>query len=68
MKAALEERGIRATIVVSNDADVAAAESPRRTVILTSWSGCGRSVTGIGFGRYPIAEGVWRGRSHGGDA
>ena len=61
MAAALAERGIRAKLAISNDTDVIAAGIAARhgklhELVRVWWLG-----TGIGFGRYPAADGVWEG-------
>ncbi len=61
MKDALAAQGIRAKLTISNDADVVA------TGLAATQSGLDKLVrvwtlgTGIGFGHYPAAEGVWEG-------
>ncbi|HTS75474.1 MAG TPA: ROK family protein [Bryobacteraceae bacterium] len=61
MREALAERGIHAKLAISNDADViasgiAAQHGKLDQLVRIWWLG-----NGIGFGRYPAAEGVWEG-------
>ena len=61
MRAALAARGIEARIGVSNDADVVAsgiaAAHGKLDQLVRVWT----LGNGIGFGRYPAADGVWEG-------
>ena len=61
MRTALAERGIQARIAISNDADVVAsgiaAVHGKLDQLVRVWT----LGNGIGFGRYPAAEGVWEG-------
>jgi predicted NBD/HSP70 family sugar kinase len=61
MRAALAERGIHAKIAISNDADVVASgiasAHGRLDKLVRVWT----LGNGIGFGRYPAADGVWEG-------
>jgi glucokinase len=61
MRTALEERGVHAKIVVSNDADVVAsgiaAAHGKLDQLVRVWT----LGNGIGFGRYPAADGIWEG-------
>jgi predicted NBD/HSP70 family sugar kinase len=61
MRAALEARGIRAKFALSNDADVVAsgiaASHGHLDKLVRVWT----LGNGIGFGRYPVADGVWEG-------
>jgi glucokinase len=61
MREALAARGIHARLAISNDADVvasgiAAQHGKLDQLVRIWWLG-----NGIGFGRYPAAEGVWEG-------
>jgi glucokinase len=61
MRDALAGHGIKAKIAISNDADAVAAG------LAATQAGLDRLVrvwtlgTGIGFGHYPVADGVWEG-------
>jgi glucokinase len=61
MRDALAARGIHAKLAVSNDADVVAsgiaAQHGRLDQLVRAWT----LGNGIGFGRYPVAPGVWEG-------
>jgi|SRR5579862_1205903 predicted NBD/HSP70 family sugar kinase len=61
MREALAQRGIHAKIGVSNDADVVAsgiaAAHGKLNQLIRVWT----LGNGIGFGRYPQADGVWEG-------
>jgi glucokinase len=61
MRAALADRGIHTRIVASNDADVVAsgiaALHGKLDQLVRVWT----LGNGIGFGRYPAADGVWEG-------
>jgi glucokinase len=61
MREALAARGIRAKLAVSNDADVVAsgiaAQHGKLDQLVRAWT----LGNGIGFGRYPVAPGVWEG-------
>ncbi len=61
MRTALAERGVQAKIVVSNDADVVAsgiaAAHGKLDQLVRVWT----LGIGIGFGRYPAADGIWEG-------
>jgi glucokinase len=61
MRAALAERGIHAKLAISNDADVLASgiasAHGRLDKVIRVWT----LGIGIGFGRYPAADGVWEG-------
>lgn len=61
MRDALAARGIRAKLGVSNDADVVAsgiaAQHGKLDQLVRAWT----LGNGIGFGRYPVAPGVWEG-------
>jgi glucokinase len=61
MRAALSERGISVKLTASNDADVVAsgiaAAHGHLDKLIRVWT----LGDGIGFGRYPIAPGVWEG-------
>jgi glucokinase len=61
LTAALAEAGVHAHIAVNNDADVVAAgiaaAKGQLDQIIRVWT----LGNGIGFGRYPVAHGVWEG-------
>jgi len=61
MRGALAERGIHAKLAISNDADVVASgiasAHGRLDKLVRVWT----LGNGIGFGRYPAADGVWEG-------
>lgn len=61
MQAALTSRGIHSRIAISNDADVVAAgiaaQHGKLDQVVRVWT----LGSGIGFGRYPAAGGVWEG-------
>jgi predicted NBD/HSP70 family sugar kinase len=61
MRTALAERGIYANVAISNDADVLASgiacAHGRLDKVVRVWT----LGNGIGFGRYPAADGVWEG-------
>lgn len=61
MRTALAERGIHAKLAVSNDADVVAsgiaAAHGKLDQLVRVWT----LGNGIGFGRYPAADGIWEG-------
>ena len=61
MRDALAVRGIHAKLCVSNDADVVAsgiaAQHGKLDQLVRAWT----LGNGIGFGRYPVAPGVWEG-------
>ncbi len=61
MRAALAERGIHAQLAISNEADVLASgiasAHGRLDKVVRVWT----LGNGIGFGRYPAADGVWEG-------
>ncbi len=61
VSAALKERGIAATLSVLNDADAVAtgiaATRGKLDRLVRVWT----LGNGIGFGRYPLVEGVWEG-------
>src|SRR5215467_15793931 len=61
MKEALSARGINAPIAAFNDADVVAsgiaASHGKLDQLVRVWT----LGNGIGFGRYPVAEGIWEG-------
>lgn len=61
MRTALAERGVHSKIVVSNDADVVAsgiaAAHGKLDRLVRVWT----LGNGIGFGRYPAADGIWEG-------
>jgi glucokinase len=61
LETAMKETGLRASVLVSNDADATAAgvEATRGHMekLIRVWT----LGHGIGFGRYPRAEGVWEG-------
>jgi glucokinase len=59
--AALAERGIETRLAVSNDADVVAAGVAARHGLLDRLVRVWTLGTGIGFGHYPVADGVWEG-------
>ena len=59
--AALETRGLRAPVTVSNDADVIAAGLAARHGKLDSRIRVWTLGTGIGYGCYPFMEGAWEG-------
>jgi glucokinase len=61
MRAALAERGIHAKIAISNDADVVASGIASAHGALDKVVRVWTLGTGIGFGRYPAADGVWEG-------
>jgi predicted NBD/HSP70 family sugar kinase len=61
MRSALAERGIRAKIAVSNDADVVASGIASAHGQLDKLVRVWTLGIGIGFGRYPAADGVWEG-------
>lgn len=61
MRAALAERGIQARLAVSNDADVVAAGIASRHGQLDKLVRVWTLGNGIGFGRYPVADGIWEG-------
>lgn len=61
MREALAARGIHAKLAISNDADVIASGIAARhgkldQLVRVWWLG-----NGIGFGRYPMTDGVWEG-------
>ena len=58
---ALESRGLRAPVTVSNDADAIAAGLAARRGKLDSRIRVWTLGTGIGYGCYPFTEGVWEG-------
>jgi predicted NBD/HSP70 family sugar kinase len=61
MRSALQARGIHSRLAVSNDADVVAsgiaAAHGQLDKLVRVWT----LGNGIGFGRYPTADGVWEG-------
>ena len=61
MRVALAERGIETKVTLSNDADVVAsgiaAMHGKLDKLVRAWM----LGDGIGFGRYPAADGVWEG-------
>jgi glucokinase len=61
MRAALDQRGIAASITVSNDADAMAAgiaaSHGRLDELVRVWT----LGHGIGFGHFPVADGIWEG-------
>jgi predicted NBD/HSP70 family sugar kinase len=61
MRAALEKRGIEPVLAILNDADAAAAgiaaSHGRLDELVRVWT----LGHGIGFGHYPVADGVWEG-------
>ncbi len=62
MHGALHERGVHCEkVAVSNDADVVAAGIAARHGKLDQLVRVWMLGNGIGFGRYPVAEGVWEG-------
>lgn len=61
MRAALASRGIDAKITVSNDADVVASGIASAHGKLDQLVRVWTLGNGIGFGRYPAADGVWEG-------
>jgi glucokinase len=62
MRAALAERGIVCDkVAVSNDADVVAAGIAAKHGKLDQLVRVWTLGNGIGFGRYPVADGVWEG-------
>jgi predicted NBD/HSP70 family sugar kinase len=61
MRAALAERGIHAKLTISNDADVVASGIASAHGQLSKLVRVWTLGTGIGFGRYPAADGVWEG-------
>jgi glucokinase len=61
MRAALAERGIQARLTISNDADVVASGIASAHGHLDKLVRVWTLGTGIGFGRYPAADGVWEG-------
>jgi glucokinase len=61
MREALAERGIHAKIAISNDADVVASGIASAHGALDKLVRVWTLGTGIGFGRYPAADGVWEG-------
>jgi glucokinase len=61
MRNALAERGIHAKIAISNDADVVASGIASAHGALDKIVRVWTLGTGIGFGRYPAADGVWEG-------
>ena len=61
MRAALAERGIHAKLAVSNDADVVAAGIASVHGQLDRLVRVWTLGDGIGFGRYPAADGIWEG-------
>jgi predicted NBD/HSP70 family sugar kinase len=62
MREALEERGVHCErVAISNDADVVAAGIAARHGKLDQLVRVWMLGNGIGFGRYPVVEGVWEG-------
>ncbi len=62
VQAALEERGVHCEkVAVSNDADVVAAGIAAQHGKLDQLVRVWMLGNGIGFGRYPVADGVWEG-------
>ena len=61
MRTALAERGIHAKLAVSNDADVVASGIASRHGQLDKLVRVWTLGNGIGFGRYPAADGIWEG-------
>jgi glucokinase len=61
MRDALAVRGIQAKLAVSNDADVVASGIAARHGKLDQLVRVWTLGNGIGFGRYPVAPGVWEG-------
>jgi glucokinase len=61
LRTALAERGIHTRITLSNDADVVAsgiaAAHGKLDHLVRVWT----LGNGIGFGRYPVADGIWEG-------
>jgi predicted NBD/HSP70 family sugar kinase len=61
LEAALKEKGLKGTVLVLNDADATAAgvaaTRGHMEKLIRVWT----LGYGIGFGRYPLAEGVWEG-------
>ena len=61
MRGALAARGIEANLTISNDADVVAsgiaAGHGQLDKLVRVWT----LGTGIGYGRYPAADGIWEG-------
>jgi glucokinase len=61
MRGLLEERGLQVRIAISNDADTVAsgiaAAHGKLDKLVRVWT----LGDGIGFGRYPVADGVWEG-------
>ena len=61
MRTALADRGIHAKLTISNDADVVASGIASAHGQLSKLVRVWTLGTGIGFGRYPAADGVWEG-------
>lgn len=61
MRGLLDARGIQAKIAVSNDADVVASGIASAHGKLDKLVRVWTLGDGIGFGRYPVADGVWEG-------
>src|SRR5580693_6667191 len=62
MRAAMTERGVECgKVAVSNDADVVAAGIAAKHGKLDQLVRVWMLGNGIGFGRYPVADGVWEG-------
>lgn len=61
MRNALAERGIHAQIKISNDADVVASGIAAAHGKLGSLVRVWTLGNGIGFGRYPVSDGIWEG-------
>jgi glucokinase len=61
MRAALEERGVKARLTVSNDADAVAAGIAATHDSLDRLIRVWTLGVGIGFGHYPESDGVWEG-------
>src|ERR1700683_3519501 len=61
MRDALAVRGIQAKLAVSNDADVVASGIAARHGKLDQLVRVWTLGNGIGYGRYPAADGVWGG-------
>ncbi|HLK50889.1 MAG TPA: ROK family protein [Bryobacteraceae bacterium] len=61
MRAALEQRGMKARLTVSNDADAVAAGIAATHDSLDRLIRVWTLGVGIGFGHYPESDGVWEG-------